>query len=506
MTAVIQKPLVLCISATDPLGLSGVQADLRALNSMNVHGLSCITATTAQNQNEFVALNSVSDEVFSAQLDAIHQQFNITVIKLGLIATASQFSILKFHPILKNAKLVLDPVVHATAGDIENHKERLAALKSVLPLCSIITPNLDEAKQLCGSSISHTNDLIALLLKQGCDAVLLKGGHGENASTDVFSDGMVQFYLEHDKHEHGFSRGTGCTMASLIAGSLALGASNGDAVTMAKMQMAKGWSQPFAIDDTSGSLMLNNWVDPIEFAQKIKEQPNGNQSIDLPVALPIVYGKSAEKNLSFPRCDQSLGLYPIFDRAHWLERILPLGITIAQLRIKDLQGQALKDEIQNAVNIAQKYNCMLFINDYWQLAIELGAYGVHLGQEDIDDADLHAISKAGLRLGLSSHCFYEVARAKTIQPSYIAFGPVFETQTKDMPWIPQGPDGLCYWRKHLPDTPMVAIGGIHGQRFNDVKATGVDSIAMITAITLNPKPEEAARKYMEMFGQPLSLI
>jgi len=153
------------------------------------------------------------------------------------------------------------------------------------------------------------------------------------------------------------------------------------------------------------------------------------------------------------------------------------------------------------VDIAKEHDCQLFINDYWQLAIECGAYGVHLGQEDIDDADLKAIADAGLRLGLSSHCFYEVARAKTINPSYIAFGPVYETQTKDMPWVPQGPQGLRYWRAHLPDMPMVAIGGIHGKRFTAVKETGVDSIAMITAITLADDPEQATRDYIQLFDR-----
>ncbi len=216
----------------------------------------------------------------------------------------------------------------------------------------------------------------------------------------------------------------------------------------------------------------------------------------LQVQLPKVFSALEHYKFNFPRCHKPLGLYPIFERASWLERILPLGITVAQLRIKDLQGAALKQEIQTAVDIAKQYDCQLFINDYWQLAIECGAYGVHLGQEDIDDADLCAIAEAGLRLGLSSHCFYEVARAKTINPSYIAFGPVYETQTKDMPWVPQGPQALYYWRALLPDMPMVAIGGIHGERFDAVKATGVDSIAMISAITEADNPEKITQNYI----------
>jgi hydroxymethylpyrimidine kinase / phosphomethylpyrimidine kinase / thiamine-phosphate diphosphorylase len=207
-----------------------------------------------------------------------------------------------------------------------------------------------------------------------------------------------------------------------------------------------------------------------------------------------------QTDLNFASCASELGLYPIVDRALWLARLLPLGVKVIQLRVKDLSGDELKTEILQCVKIANEYDCQLYINDYWQLAIECGAYGVHLGQEDIDDADLSAIANAGLRLGLSSHCFYEVARAKTIKPSYIAFGPVYATQTKDMPWVPQGETGLPYWRAQLVDFPLVAIGGIHGERFEKVKAQGVDSIAMISAITEAENPEQVCKDFIERWN------
>ena len=490
-----EKVSVLCISAIDPMGMSGLHADMRALESMNVHALSCVTATTSQNQNGFYHLNPVSNSAFKTQLDALHEQTTFEIIKIGLIANLAQINILIDHAIIKNKKIVLDPVLSATKGDIQGHDERLQGIIKLLPYCNVVTPNLTEANQL----LLNVNDseqeksLAESLLTLGVESVLIKGGHGQYKSRDYYAQTDVKFYLEHELYAHNYNRGTGCAMASLIAGALALGSSLGDAVTIAKMQMNSAWQQPFSIDDQTGSLQFKPWQAPTQFSSIDPKQS------ELAVQLPLVYQQPENKTLQFPACDLPLGLYPIFDRAHWLERILPLGVRIAQLRIKDLEGDALKAEIALAIKIARSHNCQLFINDYWQHAIELGAYGVHLGQEDIDDADLNAISKAGLRLGLSSHCFYEVARAKTINPSYIAFGPVFETQTKDMPWIPQGPQGLRYWRAHLPDTPMVAIGGIHGERFTDVKATGVDSIAMITAITLDSNPEEAASKYMDMF-------
>jgi rhodanese-related sulfurtransferase len=113
----------------------------------------------------------------------------------------------------------------------------------------------------------------------------------------------------------------------------------------------------------------------------------------------------------------------------------------------------------------------------------LGAYGVHLGQEDLNDADVHKIHAAGLRLGISTHCYYEVARAHAYHPSYIAIGPVFKTDSKIMSFPPQGLDRLHYWRRLLPNYPLVAIGGINEMNMQDVLATGVDGVAMISAIT-----------------------
>lgn len=495
MNGVNNKKTVLCISAMDPLGMSGLHADIRALESMNVHALSCITATTAQNQNGFYQLNAVSNDAFKSQLDALCAQATFEIIKIGLLANLEQVNTLLDHSIIQDKKIILDPVLSATAGDIQGHDDRLKGIKKLLPYCTLVTPNLSEANQLLSLNENNEKVLANALLKKGMQSVLIKGGHGLQQARDYYAQADVMFYLEHGVYDHSFSRGTGCAMASLIAGALALGSSSGDAVTIAKMQMNTAWQQPFSVDDVTGSLQFKPWQAPTEFS------PLNLENNQLTVDLPLLYQQPENKQLSFPPCDFPLGLYPIFDRAHWLERILPLGVRIVQLRIKDLEGDDLKAEIALAIKIAQAHQCQLFINDYWQLAIELGAYGVHLGQEDIDDADLAAISKAGIRLGLSSHCFYEVARAKTIQPSYIAFGPVFETQTKDMPWIPQGPQGLSYWRAHLPDTPMVAIGGIHGQRFEDVKATGVDAIAMITAITLDPDPEAATSNYMKVFSQ-----
>ncbi len=486
------KPAVLNISANDPMGLAGVHADLRAMSAMNVHGANVITATTAQTQHQFYDLNAVSLHAFKSQLDALYKQDIFVVVKLGLLANSQQANVLLNHPILKNKKLIVDPVLAASSGSIEQLNDRINGLKNLMPMMDMITPNYDEVLALVGIAIENPESLIKAaqsFIKLGVGSVLIKGGHGSHPSEDYFYSASHAFYVSSAVHDKEFTRGTGCMLASLIASSLVLGSSLPDSVVMAKMQLNAGFKHRFKLDESSGSLQPPTWQDPLSISE----------SENLITELPQVYGQALEKNLIFEPCLKPLGLYPVVNRAHWLASLLPLGVKIIQLRIKDLEGEALKKEIQQAVKIAKQYAAQLFINDYWELAIECQAYGVHLGQEDIDTADLLAISKAGLRLGLSSHCFFEMARAKTINPSYIAFGPVYETKSKEMPWIPQGPQGLKYWRLHLPDFPMVAIGGIFGEKFQQVKNTGVDAIAMISAITEHEHPMLATQQYMNAF-------
>ncbi|NHB62628.1 thiamine phosphate synthase [Photorhabdus sp. RW14-46] len=188
-------------------------------------------------------------------------------------------------------------------------------------------------------------------------------------------------------------------------------------------------------------------------------------------------------NAPFAPTEHRLGLYPVVDSLAWISRLLQAGVTTIQLRIKDLPEDQVEEEIQQAIMLGRQYNARLFINDYWRLAIKHGAYGVHLGQEDLVIADLNAIQKKGLRLGISTHDEQELARAKSLRPSYIALGHIFPTTTKAMPSSPQGVEALKRQVENTPDYPTVAIGGISLERVPDVIATGVGSVALVSAIT-----------------------
>lgn len=197
---------------------------------------------------------------------------------------------------------------------------------------------------------------------------------------------------------------------------------------------------------------------------------------------------------------QSIGLYPIVDSSEWVEKLLPLGVKTIQLRVKNVQGVALANIIRDSVSLAKKWQAQLFINDYWQLAIEYGAFGVHLGQEDVLQTDIDRIYTAGLHLGISTHCPDEVKLAKTLAPSYIACGTIFPTTSKAMPLPPQGLTQLAYWCQTL-DYPVVAIGGINAQNIKAVMATKAAGIAMISAITQASDPIKATRYFLQILAE-----
>lgn len=202
----------------------------------------------------------------------------------------------------------------------------------------------------------------------------------------------------------------------------------------------------------------------------------------------------------FPPVPFRLGLYPVVDSVVWIERLLKAGVRTIQLRIKDKREADVEDDVIAAIALGRQYHARLFINDYWQLAIKHQAWGVHLGQEDLETTDLSAIRHAGLRLGVSTHDDMEIDVALAARPSYIALGHVFPTQTKQMSSAPQGLEQLARHISRLQDYPTVAIGGISLERAPAVLGTGVGSIAVVSAITQAADWQQATAQLLEMAG------
>ncbi|MBN7785001.1 thiamine phosphate synthase [Ponticoccus gilvus] len=188
--------------------------------------------------------------------------------------------------------------------------------------------------------------------------------------------------------------------------------------------------------------------------------------------------------------------YPIFDSADWLRRMLPLGIKLLQLRIKDAPPETLRREIALSRDLCRQHGAVLVVNDHWQAALDLGCDWIHLGQEDLDVADLHAIRKAGLKLGVSTHDDDELERVLAMAPDYVALGPVYPTILKKMKWHQQGLPKVTEWKARVGDTPLVGIGGMSVERAPGVFDAGADIVSVVTDITLNADPEARVRAWL----------
>lgn len=212
---------------------------------------------------------------------------------------------------------------------------------------------------------------------------------------------------------------------------------------------------------------------------------------------PVDFGISPlPRSKGFPPCPREMGLYAVLPSAQWVARMARAGVATLQLRFKSDNEADIEREVDAAVKAVQGTQALLFINDHWQAAMRAGAYGIHLGQEDLDGADLNAIRAAGLRVGISTHGYAEMLRADQFSPSYIAMGAVFPTTLKKMQTAPQGISRLRQYAKVMRDYPLVAIGGIDHSNLSDVLSCEVGSVGVVRALTAANDPETAAATLM----------
>ena len=188
--------------------------------------------------------------------------------------------------------------------------------------------------------------------------------------------------------------------------------------------------------------------------------------------------------------------YPIVPDLVWLKRLVPLGVRTIQLRLKDASPEEVHRQIRESLAICRAKDCQLIVNDHWREAIALGADFVHLGQEDLAEANVQAIKTAGMKLGLSTHDETELDIALAVKPDYIALGPVYETKLKAMTWAPQGLDRVRTWKTRIGTLPLCAIGGITPERAPGVVAAGADSVAVITDFITHAEPEARVRAWL----------
>jgi hydroxymethylpyrimidine kinase/phosphomethylpyrimidine kinase/thiamine-phosphate diphosphorylase len=342
------------------------------------------------------------------------------------------------------------------------------------PLADILIINTHEAELLLSRRINSSQSMQEAaheLLHLGSKSVLLSGAYDPRWHHEYWTNGLTSFWLTQACFTQSIYPEIRAVFSAAVTASLSLGYTLEDAIIVAKMYAHQ------ALRLANTTLHYGGFPE---------------NELDLP------YLSSAplyQVPQPFKRCHR-LGLYPVVDSSDWVEMLLNLGVKTIQLRIKE-RTTTLEKEILRSIALAKKHHATLFINDYWELALKYQAEAVHLGQSDLDSADIDAIRNQGLLLGVSTHCYYEVARAHALCPSYVAIGPIYPTTSKEMLFAAQGIECLHRWHRTL-NYPLVAIGGINLQRTPEVLASGVQGMAFISAITQAEDPRKATEQLLRL--------
>ncbi|WP_221075158.1 thiamine phosphate synthase [Agarivorans aestuarii] len=497
------RPQIWTIAGSDSCAGAGLQADLLTAHDLEVECATAVTAITAQNIKGVTAIQPSSPELLAAQLDALAATNPAKVIKIGMLGSAELVRVVADKIATYKATwaepplVVCDPVLVASSGASLSLDDLMQALPALLAQTDVLTPNASELATLSGvalNSVAELKQACAALLQQGVKAVWAKGGHlalTPKIALDYFTDGQREIVLSSELIDAPHTHGTGCTLASALASALAHDFFMEDALVIAKAYVYQGLKQVTG----RGNLAHLGWpTERVNFPRVESAQTELGKQFGLSESWP--------EAVPFARCDTNkLGVYPVVDSVEWIERLLNMGIKTIQLRIKDKTDAEVEADVKRAIDLGHQHQARLFINDYWQLAVKHGAYGVHLGQEDLEVADLQQIAAAGLRLGISTHGYFELLRASQLQPSYIALGHIFPTTTKDMPSKPQGLAKLSRYAQLMQDYPLVAIGGIDLPRAKQVWQCGVGSVAVVRAITEAADPVAAVAELEAIVSQ-----
>ena len=188
--------------------------------------------------------------------------------------------------------------------------------------------------------------------------------------------------------------------------------------------------------------------------------------------------------------------YPVVPDSSWVLKLVPIGTKLIQLRIKDQPEAEVRRQVREAKAVCTQHGADLIVNDYWQVAIDEGCAWVHLGQEDLVDADVKAIRRANIKIGVSTHDHAELDQGMAIDPDYVALGPIWPTKLKQMPWAPQGTERLAEWKKLVGDRPLVAIGGLTLDRALLCLKSGADIASVVGDIVNHADPIAQAKAWI----------
>jgi hydroxymethylpyrimidine kinase / phosphomethylpyrimidine kinase / thiamine-phosphate diphosphorylase len=500
MKVAVSKPIVWSIAGNDSGGGAGLTADQRMADACGVHLCPVVSSITAQNSLGVHGVYPMPVEVLEAQLEALAQDMPPRVVKTGLLANSEQVYLVARwidrlrmhspHPVA----LVVDPVLRATTGTRFADAHTLAAYQTqLLPRTTLLTPNRREAACLLGDAREAATSAVpaqaALLRAHGIASVCITGGDSPDTSLatqslalDWLDTPHAQGWLALPRIDATHQHGSGCSFAMAAAAALARGFVAADALVTAKMATTHALRHGYAAGLGSGPV-----------------QAHSSFCADASLMPWMSWGDSPHfpAQAALQRTSASVhGLYAIVDSSVQLDAVLAAGVRTVQLRIKTPDQAspawhaALERSLRHAIQACSQAGASLFINDHLEAALACSAPGIHLGQEDLlalSDAQRQALADSpNIALGISSHSLWELARARSIAPSYIACGPVWPTTTKAMPWLPQGLDNLAWWSR-MAGCPVVAIGGVlTAEQVHLATSHGASAVCVVRALSTNP--------------------
>lgn len=541
-------PIVYTIAGSDSGGGAGIQADLHAIQSFGCHGCSAVTCLTAQNSVGVTSVHAPPPDFLRAQLETLLEDLPPQAIKIGMLGTKELA--IEVGAFLKKLKaldrkvwVVLDPVMITTSGHrlIEEDAQE-AMVKHVFPHIDVLTPNKFEAEALLNRTLETISDVeegAKDLIALGAPSVLIKGGHtlyeGGKASNHIayaqdyflssvqrntgeprLCDGDLGVWLRSPRYETEHTHGTGCTLSASLAASLALGEQE------RQKPDGKRRGATSAIDTVDACCLAKAYVTAgIFHGIQLGQGPGPVAQTGFPSShqyFPMVVADAAEDHQRFPRMKAyddkttyddnrpTLGrILPVVNDEVWVQRLCQdPGVHDIQLRVKGIDdNKKILEIIKKCQKLCQASGKRLWVNDYWQEAIESGCFGVHVGQEDlytcIRAGGLQLLREKGMAFGISTHSYGELATALGVKPSYISLGPVFATSSKTVQFDPQGLSLVRKWRELIQkEVPLVVIGGFSdAERAKAVRGLGANCVAVIGAVTQANDTVEAVSQMNE---------
>ncbi len=486
----------LTIAGSDPSGGAGIQADLKTFSALGVYGATAITAVTVQNTQSVKYVHKLPAQVVYDQIVAVMEDVTVDAVKIGMVNDAETLdAIVRALTAYRPKYLVVDPVMVSTSGCALMQPDALAIMKErLLPMADLVTPNLPEAWTLAGTDTS-VDDAAQAILRLGVKALLIKGGHAEGKTkTDYLyiyiGEGLKRVELTAETVDTLNTHGTGCTLSSAIAALLACGNGLEDAVRKGKEYLTEALKAGAGVHVGRGHGPVCHF-----YADRVMRLC-GYKVVryDLKTLKP----KDLETASRLQFITHFTDKYSYYDSAMMA---LEGGCQWIQLRMKD----ACEDEIERVARLilpeCRRMGAVFVIDDHVELALRVGADGVHLGKNDMPVDEARRLAGDGFIIGGTANTFEDVQRLAAQGADYIGCGPFRFTMTKKNLAPMLGLEGykriLSQMKECGIGLPLVAIGGITSDDIPQLMAAGVSGIALSGSVLRAEQPVEEMRKVVE---------